>query len=291
MFDLRCGSVAHLLGQPENWQSSVRHVPYFQRHPQPLAKASPFAQLRDSQPVAGVSKGLRAMEVWREIIGTDGHYEVSNMGAVRSWRRRGCKREKLGSPAILSCKPGSNGYVPFVVEGKTRLVHHAVMAAFVGPRPEGMQIDHINAVRSDNRLENLRYVTVRENRANAVLHGNASNPPNRRGSDHPCATITEAVAIEIKQRLQCGHRAVDVARATGARLSVVYGISCGESWAHLSPPAKAWDNTPTCANGHKRTAENTVTNKRGRQMCSICTHEHSIAIHVIRRRRESSVGR
>lgn len=47
-----------------------------------------------------------------------------------------------------------------------RFFHELVMVTFVGPRPENMQIDHINRIPHDNRLENLRYVTISENNLN-----------------------------------------------------------------------------------------------------------------------------
>ena len=44
------------------------------------------------------------------------------------------------------------------------------MSAFVGPRPEGYQVDHIDRDRVNNRLENLRYVTPSENQKNKVYY-------------------------------------------------------------------------------------------------------------------------
>lgn len=52
--------------------------------------------------------------------------------------------------------------------GKTRLAHRVVWEAFNGEIPEGMEIDHINTIRSDNRLENLRLVTSKENKNNPI---------------------------------------------------------------------------------------------------------------------------
>lgn len=51
---------------------------------------------------------------------------------------------------------------------KSLSVHRLVYETFVGKIPEGMEIDHINAVRDDNRLENLRVVTHKENANNPI---------------------------------------------------------------------------------------------------------------------------
>lgn len=52
------------------------------------------------------------------------------------------------------------------------MVHILVAEAFFGKRPEGMEIDHINGIKSDNRVENLRYVSPQRNRANPITKTN-----------------------------------------------------------------------------------------------------------------------
>ena len=68
---------------------------------------------------------------------------------------------------MIALFPNKNGYlrVHLIRAGKTRsvFVHALVLLAFVGPRPLGYDIDHVNGVRSDNRLANLEYVTTSEN--------------------------------------------------------------------------------------------------------------------------------
>ena len=64
---------------------------------------------------------------------------------------------------ILCSLSTTRGYSTFGSHGKTYTVHRIVWETFKGEIPEGMEIDHINAVRSDNRLENLKCVTHTEN--------------------------------------------------------------------------------------------------------------------------------
>lgn len=61
------------------------------------------------------------------------------------------------------------GYEQVAIDKKNKAigVHTLVMLAWVGKKPKGMEIDHINRIKTDNRLENLRYVTHKENMANA----------------------------------------------------------------------------------------------------------------------------
>lgn len=96
-------------------------------------------------------------EEWRVVPG-HADYEVSSLGRVRSWKR--------GYGALLKCAPDSAGYPRVVLDSASRYnVHRLVAAAFIGPCPEGKEVDHVNTVRADNRAENLQYLTRRENMA------------------------------------------------------------------------------------------------------------------------------
>jgi len=56
-----------------------------------------------------------------------------------------------------------NGYLKTKINEKMVLVHIIIALCYLGERPEGKQIDHINSIRNDNRVENLQYITASEN--------------------------------------------------------------------------------------------------------------------------------
>lgn len=89
----------------------------------------------------------------------------------------GCKRYYVASNGRIFSETKevkttviSNGY-KIVYVGKRKLAHRVVWEAFNGEIPEGMEIDHINTNRGDNRLENLRLVTHKENCNNPLTIG------------------------------------------------------------------------------------------------------------------------
>lgn len=101
-------------------------------------------------------------EQWREIPGTNGTYEVSDRGNVRSWShmKQGAKLQPVpGGPRKYLC-------VRIPVNGKYKrvFVHREVALAFLGPRPEGALIRHLNGNKLDNRLTNLAYGTQADTR-------------------------------------------------------------------------------------------------------------------------------
>ena len=60
----------------------------------------------------------------------------------------------------------SNGYLQIRVDGKMIKVHRLIYSSINGPIPDGFEIDHINGIRTDNRISNLRCVTRQENQQN-----------------------------------------------------------------------------------------------------------------------------
>lgn len=108
-------------------------------------------------------------ETWRSIPGFP-FYEASSLGRVRSLPKRvrtshrGHEGTRLRPGKILN--PISNkGYLVVKLGGPNLAygVHQAVAMAFHGPCPDGMVVDHKNGTKTDNRPENLEYVTNSEN--------------------------------------------------------------------------------------------------------------------------------
>ena len=100
-------------------------------------------------------------EIWKDIKGFEGLYRVSNLGRVKSLKRSYRLKEKILKPLI------NKGYyqVELCKNSKVRFyyVHRLVWEAFNGSIPENMQVNHLNEIKTDNRLENLNLMTAKEN--------------------------------------------------------------------------------------------------------------------------------
>lgn len=140
-------------------------------------------------------------EIWKNIEGYP-NYQVSNMGRVKSlektitystnnrWGECECKR--FCEEKILKNYLSKRGYyvVNLSQNGKSTQfkVHTLVAQAFISNPDNKPQIDHINTIRTDNRVENLRWVTNKENMNNPITTKKCSinnNMRNKIGKNHP----------------------------------------------------------------------------------------------------------
>ena len=109
------------------------------------------------------------MTEWRDVPGYEGRYQVSDDGRVLSLPRKGARGR------MLRLTPFVRGYravgLSMYGTATTRLVHHLVLLAFVGPRPVGAVTRHLDGDPANNVLSNVAYGTQVENQADTIRHG------------------------------------------------------------------------------------------------------------------------
>src|SRR4051812_22777189 len=107
----------------------------------------------------------QSTERWLPVVGCEGWYEVSDLGRVR--RIRPGPSTKIGRLLIPSSNYQRRGELSVVLSTgepggrgrRVRSVHRLVAEAFIGSRPRGYDLNHKNGEITDNRPENLEYVT------------------------------------------------------------------------------------------------------------------------------------
>lgn len=115
-------------------------------------------------------------EFWRPVRGYVGLYLVSDKGRIKNQRTG-----KILKPEV------SNGYLRVTLcknrINKHLFVHRIVWEAFKYPIPDGFQIDHRNTIRDENRIENLRCVTPKENAWNPITKDRLDNSNKKKAQD------------------------------------------------------------------------------------------------------------
>jgi len=168
------------------------------------------------------------MTNYADVPGWSG-YRVSDDGKVmgRQGRIRKLMLDRSGYPVVGLGDP--RGFF------KLCKVHRLVVSAFIGPIPEGMQVNHKNGVRTDNRLENLEVVTPQQNTRHGwgVLNRKPSYHKRLSGSEHPNAKLTEKDVREIRRLHGSGVTQVELAKRYKLKQPTVSAIVLLKAWKEV----------------------------------------------------------
>lgn len=166
-----------------------------------------------------LQNGVDVLEVWKEVEGYEGLYEVSNLGKVRS-----LLRHKILSPKV-NCR---TGYVEVNLYGKgtpkTIAVHKLVAIAFIPCNDSQLEVNHIDENKLNNTVENLEWCDRHYN-----THYGTRNERLKQHLRKRCAKITPKDVEKIKL-LRDNKTVKEIAHMFGISDSQVYRIINGVNW-------------------------------------------------------------
>lgn len=177
-------------------------------------------------------------EIWRQVRGFEGAYEISNEGRLRAISRRvwftskkgrRCLREKVGR--LVATPVGNHGYpmayLTLNEERRAATLHSLVAEAFIGPRPEGMEVCHNDGNRQNCAAWNLRYDTRKNNHKDKDRHGTKA-----RGSAIRQSKLLET-DIPYIRACQGQLPVLDVADHFGVTRRTIERIWHRQAWVHV----------------------------------------------------------
>lgn len=171
---------------------------------------------------------IEMIEKWKQVVGFEGLYEISNLGRVKSLPRF------KTSGGIMSPIIDGIGYLGVNLcknnRRYRRKIHRMILEAFIGPCPCGMEGCHNDDNKTHNNLFNLRWDTHRNNIQDAQINGRGFS----RGSHHGRAKLTETQIRKIKQLFQSGqYMQKEIADLFGISRSNISCIIRNKTWTHI----------------------------------------------------------
>lgn len=165
-------------------------------------------------------------EQWRDVIGFEGWYAISSFGRVKRTRAGKSTRTDL----LLKQQIGKNKRcrVSLSRDGvqHTRDVHRMVAEAFLGPKPVGKEVNHIDYNPQNNRVNNLEYVTKSENITHAYAHGFVGG----RGETQHLAKLTER-DVQLIRHSPLGNTSLSL--HYNVSLGTIKKVRAKRTWKHV----------------------------------------------------------
>lgn len=169
-------------------------------------------------------------EIWKDIPGFEGLYQASDLGRIKSfieWNGTNVR--------ILNCGR-NNGYLVVVLSKngikKMYRVHRLILETFIGPCPKGMECRHLNGIRTDNRLCNLRWGTRSENSQDTIKHGNHYQP-NNYGKQNCICKLNKKDIPNIREMIKNGYTCESIGKIYGVHRRTIQDIKLNKTWKHI----------------------------------------------------------
>lgn len=167
---------------------------------------------------------------WKPVVGFEGKYEVSPVGLIRSLSRY------RPDYYLRVMKPWTQNkgykYLTLIDKNNRRHavgIHRAVLDAFVGPCPDGMQCAHYDGDPSNNRVDNLRWATSKDNHRDRRRHGRIPV-----GEACGSAKLDASAVKTIKKLKKTGLSSYELGHLACVGLDAIEAIWEGKTWKHVS---------------------------------------------------------
>ena len=172
-------------------------------------------------------------ERWLPMVGFEDCYAISDCGRVMRTKTN----DNTFAGRILKPHTNSSGYLTVSPHknGKQRptLIHRMVMRAFVGPCPEGSEVNHKDGVKTNNHADNLEYVTRSEN----MQHAFDNELQSLRGERNTQSKLTEENVHEVRRRLANNETHASIADCFNVSRECISGVAQGRNWGWLKEEA------------------------------------------------------
>lgn len=166
-------------------------------------------------------------EIWKDIKGYEGKYQISSLGRVKSIVNK--------KHRILKSFPCKKGYHRLgLADGKrgfktSYAVHRLVAEAFIHNPENKSEVNHKDSIRHNNVLENLEWVTHSENQQHAYKFGNRCH----KSDNHPQKILNSTIVKEIRSLPKKHGLSRQLATKYNVTISCIQNILGGRTWKNI----------------------------------------------------------
>jgi len=173
-------------------------------------------------------------EIFKPIMGYEGKYEISNMGRVKSLKRKQKTKSNgfaIRKGKIIKTSSTGKGYlqIKLSMDGRERSFSVARLVAihFIGLPETGRQVNHIDSDRKNNNINNLEWVKQQQNSDHRMAYGKVI-----RGEDVKQSKLKEEDIVKIRKLLK-NHTVREIASKFKVSHPTIVYISQKKIWKHV----------------------------------------------------------
>lgn len=167
------------------------------------------------------------VEIWKDIIGYEGRYRISNLGNVLSIKRRGSGCNKTGHNLKIKKDIHEYCYVNLYdgLKHKSYKIHRLVAIHYLDNPENKPQVNHLDFNRQNNMVNNLEWCSMSENHKHTWQNGRGSNPLHEKGLNNPNTRYTLDNIKEMISLRRTGESYPSIAKHFGCSHSTVQRLT------------------------------------------------------------------